>query len=416
LPSPQKAHGSQSPQQLPPQRLDPALPLAQTPPAQALPNDLAADRLLDRQVIEQFLRRGLGETSDLNAFWAYFVASFTRDLRRVPADEPNLTAKSLLAAYFIAALLQNFFQGEPGDFYWQPGKLRQNVFRIAQDYGLQFLPAHFYCPVPETRKLPKDIFTRCSELPGVRMNTGQQVDLLALLAGRFRSEYEAIPETKPEGSPSHTYYRGNGYYSDIDAGILYSAIRHFRPRRIIEIGSGNTTYLFAQAIARNQADDSSYRCDLIAIEPYPNAVLKAGFPGLTRLIDQPVQQVLLSEFEYLQENDILFIDSSHVLKIGSDVQYELLEIVPRLKKGVLVHLHDIFLPREYPRDWVENMNRYFTEQYLLQSFLAFNDSFEVLLAASWLHIHRPDALRAAFRSYDPAQAWTPSNFWMRRTR
>lgn len=376
----------------------------------------ASAHQLDRDIIEQFLRRGLGETSDFKSFWAYFVASFTRELRRVPNDEPNLTAKSLLAAYLIACLSENFYQGTAEDFYWNPGQLRQTVFRIAQDYGLQLLPSHFYCPVPESRRLPKDIYSRCSELPGVRMNTDQQVELLALLAGRFREEYEAFPTAKPEGSLPHTYYGSNGYYEMIDGSVLYSMIRYFKPHKIIEIGSGNSTYLSAQAIARNRRDDSTYHCDLIAIEPNPNPVVKAGFPGLTRLINQPAEKVPLSEFQSLAENDILFIDSSHTLRIGSDVQYEFLEIIPRLAKGVLVHVHDIFFPKEYPRDWVENMNRYYTEQYLLQAFLAFNDSFEVLFAFPWLHVHRPQALQTAFHAYDPAQTWTPANFWMRRAR
>jgi hypothetical protein len=99
-------------------------------------------------------------------------------------------------------------------------------------------------------------------------------------------------------------------------------IRHLRPRRIIEIGSGNSTYLSAQAILKNVEDKNGYECELTAIEPYPNPVLKKGFPGLTRLVQKRIQDIPFSEFEKLGENDILFIDSSHVLKIGSDVQYE----------------------------------------------------------------------------------------------
>jgi Methyltransferase domain len=375
-----------------------------------------AAMLPDRELVEHFLRRGLTETPDFHAFWGYFVAALTRDLRHVPNEDPPLTTKTFLAAYFLAALVQNFYTGTAGDFFWEPGKLRQNVFHIAQDYGLHLTPVHFYSPVPQLKTLPADIWSRCPEMPGVRANAKKQLVLLATLARRFRKEYEAFPARKPPGSPAHTYYSSNGYFDDIDGYVLYSIVRHFRPSRVIEIGSGNTTYLFAQAIARNRKDDRRYRCDLTAIEPYPNEVLKAGFPGLTRLIAKPVQEVPLSEFGKLGKNDILFIDSSHILKIGSDVQYELLEIIPRLAKGVIVHFHDIFLPKEYPQNWVEEMNRYFTEQYVLQAFLAFNDSFEILLAPPYLHAHHPRAMEAAFRSYHRAQAWTPSNFWIRRTR
>ncbi|MGH9717196.1 MAG: class I SAM-dependent methyltransferase [Candidatus Acidiferrales bacterium] len=378
--------------------------------------ETSAEILPDRELVEQFLRRGLIETSNFHAFWGYFVAALTRDLSNVPNEDPSLTTKMALASYFLAALTKNFYGGTAENFYWQAGKLRQGVFRIAQDYGIHLMPAHFYSPVPEAKALPADFWTRRREAPGVEVNVKKQLTLLATLARRFRKEYEAFPARKPPGSPPHTYYSSNGFFDDIDGYVLYSIVRHFRPRRVIEIGSGNTTYLFAQAIARNREDDRRYRCDLTAIEPYPNGVLKAGFPGLTRLITKPAQQVPISEFEKLAKNDILFIDSSHILKIGSDVQYELLEILPRLSNGVIVHFHDIFLPNEYPQNWVEEMNRYFTEQYLLQAFLAFNDSFEVLLAPPYLHAKHPRAMEAAFQSYHRDQAWTPSSFWIRRVR
>lgn len=372
--------------------------------------------LADRELIEQLLRRGLIETPDFHAFWGYFVAALTRDLSNVPNEDPSLTTKLALASYLVAALTKHFYAGTAEEFYWQAGKLRQGVFRIAQDYGFDLMPAHFYSPVPQAKALPADLWTRSREMPGVDANVKKQLALLATLARRFRKEYEAFPARKPAGSPPHTYYSSNGYFDDIDGYVLYSIVRQFRPRRVIEIGSGNTTYLFAQAIARNRKDDRQYRCDLTAIEPYPNDVLKAGFPGLARLITKPAQEVPLAEFEKLGKNDILFIDSSHVLKIGSDVQYELLEILPRLAKGVLVHFHDIFLPNEYPRNWVEEMNRYFTEQYMLQAFLAFNDSFEVLLAPAYLHARQPRAMEAAFHSYHRNQEWSPASFWIRRTR
>jgi len=371
--------------------------------------------LPDRQLVEQFLRRGLTETPDFHAFWGYFVAALTRDLSNVPNEDPALTTKLALASYLVAALAKNFYGGAAEEFYWQAGNLRQGVFRIAQDYGFDVMPAHFYSPVPQAKGLPADLWTRDRDMPGVEANVKKQLALLATLARRFRREYEAFPARKPAGSPPHTYYLSNGYFDDIDGYVLYSMVRQFRPRRVIEIGSGNTTYLFAQAIARNRNDDRRYRCDLTAIEPYPNDVLKAGFPGLTRLIAKPVQQVPLAEFQKLRQNDILFIDSSHILKIGSDVQYEILEILPRLAKGVLVHFHDIFLPSEYPRNWVEEMNRYFTEQYIVQAFLAFNESFEVLLAPAYLHARQPRAMEAAFQSYHRNQEWSPASFWIRRT-
>ena len=122
----------------------------------------------------------------------------------------------------------------------------------------------------------------------------------------------------------------------------------------------------------------------------------------------------MSEFLSLEENDILFIDSSHVLRIGGDVRYEYLEILPRLNRGVIVHAHDIFCPAEYPRQWVLEHYHFWTEQYLLQAFLTFNDSFEVLWGSSYMHINHPDKLEAAFSSYG-RDVESPSSFWMRKT-
>ena len=151
------------------------------------------------------------------------------------------------------------------------------------------------------------------------------------------------------------------------------------------------------------------------IDPYPNEVLKRGFPGLSRLIPEKVQDVPISEFMTLGDNDILFIDSSHVLKTGSDVHYEYLEVLPRLNRGVIVHVHDIFLPAEYPREWVLGEHRFWNEQYLLQAFLAFNESFEVLWAGSYMHLRYPEELETAFSSYRREETW-PKSFWMRRVR
>ena len=257
--------------------------------------------------------------------------------------------------------------------------LMKRTFPVWQALGLIVLPRHFYEPVPDTRTLREALWQRHSELPGLDMNAQGQLDLLDRFVTQYRSEYERLPREKTP--VPHQYYSRNHRFSSVDGEILYCMIRHFKPRIVFEVGSGYSTYLSAQASLRN-ADVDGVACELVACEPFPNPVIKAGFPGLTRLLSTAIQDVPSSELERLDENDILFIDSSHVLKIGSDVQYEYLEVLPRLKKGVVVHLHDIFLPAEYPRTWVKRYYRFWNEQYLLQAFLAFNESFEVLWAGS----------------------------------
>ena len=169
-----------------------------------------------------------------------------------------------------------------------------------------------------------------------------------------------------------------------------------------------------RALEANRAEGSEGR--LTAIEPYPHAFVRdaiAARPELAEMLDEQVQGLPLDLFSSLGEGDVLFIDSSHVLRIGSDVQYEFLEILPRLRPGVLVHVHDIFLPGEYPRDWVFGPeHRFWNEQYLLQAYLIGNTRTEVAWGSNWMHRRHPEALEKAFASYDRDTRF-PGSFWFR---
>ncbi len=290
--------------------------------------------------------------------------------------------------------------------------LRQFIkksFLIWQKIGFHITVNHFYEPIPDTREL-NNVWLKNSELIGLNMNEEGQINLLSYFSSKFKEEYESFPRYKT--SVSSQYYVHNGTFGSVDGEILYCMIRRFKPKRIIEVGSGSSTYLSAQAIQKNK-DEYGINADLIAIEPYPNDILLKGFPGLSRLIAAKIQDVDLSEFERLEENDILFIDSSHVLKIGGDVQYEYLEILPRLNKGVIVHIHDIFLPAEYRREWILKDHLFWTEQYLLQAFLTFNNCFKVLWGGSYMHLKYPEKLEKAFSTYNKLSVW-PGSFWMKR--
>ena len=172
-------------------------------------------------------------------------------------------------------------------------------------------------------------------------------------------------------------------------------VRHFQPRLIIEVGGGFSSLIVGEAAAKNNSSA------LICIEPFPQEFLRRRFPGLHSLIEKRVEDVDLDFFSQLGPGDILFIDSSHTVKIGGDVNYLFLEVLPRLKPGVIVHVHDIFLPFDYRRDWVMEEFRFWTEQYLLQAFLTFNSEFEVLMANSYLsHSHKED-LKTTFPNFTP---------------
>jgi hypothetical protein len=284
-------------------------------------------------------------------------------------------------------------------------------FPFWQKFDFHITPNHYYQPIPDTRMLKDDLWQRQSELIGVDINEEDQLKLVSLFSSKFKKEYENFPRNKT--STPYQYYSNNVFLGSTDGEILYCMIRHFKPSKIFEIGSGNSTYLSAQGVIKNKEEDDHYRCELVVMDPHPNDILKAGFQGLSKLISKKVQDIPLSDFRELTENDILFIDSSHVLRIGSDVQYEYLEILPRLNQGVIIHLHDIFLPAEYPKEWVLRDFRFWTEQYLLQAFLAFNDSFKVLWAGSYMHLKHYNILQAAFRSYEKETRW-PASFWIKK--
>jgi hypothetical protein len=291
--------------------------------------------------------------------------------------------------------------------------LAHRLFRFFQRIGIDVLPNHFYSPIPKLSDLSDDLWLDHSQLAGIDLNEEGQLKLLSFFVSRFKEEYDRIPLNRT--TTQYEYYLHNTRYGPVDGEILYCMIRHYKPRRMIEIGSGNSTYLSAKAILRNNEEDHEYRCDFTVIDPYPNTILKKGVPGLSEIIIEQVQKVQLSKFQELDANDILFIDSSHMLKIGSDVQYEYLEVLPQLNQGVIVHVHDIFIPAEYPKEWVLTLDRFWNEQYLLQAFLMFNDSFEILWAGQYMHLMHSEALKNAFKSYRASPA-RPGSFWMRRAR
>jgi len=287
----------------------------------------------------------------------------------------------------------------------------QEIFSLWERKGFHVTPVHFYQPIPDTQSLPETLWDGPGELVGINMNDALQLDLLRRHFPKFRDEYEQFP-TKPTGEGSG-FHLNNGLFDGADALVAYCMVRQFQPRLIIEIGSGLSSLLLAQAAARN--DNSA----LVCIEPFPREFVRKGFPGLRSLIEKRVQDIDLEFFSQLESSDILFIDSSHTVKIGGDVNYLFLEVLPRLKPGVIVHVHDIFLPFDYRRDWVMEERRFWTEQYLLQAFLTFNSEFEVLMANRYLSYYHKEDLKTTFPTLQSfpgrnAASWGGGSFWMRR--
>jgi hypothetical protein len=287
------------------------------------------------------------------------------------------------------------------------------MFNFWQRLGVNVTRKHFYSPIPDTRELARKdyLWDKPSELPGVNMNPDIQLQHLEEFFPEFKSELN-FPVDKT--NVPCEYYLNNPAYGIIDASVLHCMIRHYHPKTIIEVGSGNSTLVAARAALLNR--DSGCSTKLISIEPYPRELLTKGFPGLDCQIPRKVEDVEISVFQQLQRNDILFIDSSHVVRTGNDVLYLYLEVLPRLNPGVIVHIHDIFFPYDYPRRWVVENHTFWTEQYLLHAFLCCNNKFEVLFGNYFMKSKFPDKMNCLFAA--PAgyrDRHNNSSFWIRKT-
>lgn len=300
------------------------------------------------------------------------------------------------------------------------------MFRACQKLGINVTPHHFYWPIPDLKMLSQKDWTACSLSDGVSLQLDQQLRVLKAGLLPYCAECR-FPEQATEFA--HQYHFNNGFFERVDAEIAYAMVRCLLPRRIVEIGSGQSTRLLAEALRRNA--EEGREGELLSIEPYPDAVLRQGFPGLSQLSIQRVQEVPMEVFTSLKCGDILFIDSSHVVAVDSDVIYEYLRILPKLQPGVVIHIHDIFLPADYPQKFVMTNLCFWGEQYLLEAFLSYNRAFQVLWASSamqffhraeleqhfpgWAgsYLRMPDNVRTFTPTLDGINVW-PCSFWMQK--
>lgn len=265
-------------------------------------------------------------------------------------------------------------------------------------YDPMFNPRHIRKSLREDRKLI-----------GIDFNTDYQVDLLKTF--NYRDELLQIPRT---GSKPNEFYYRNDYFGPGDAEFYYSMLRAFKPGRVVEIGSGLSTLIAQKALEANRSDDPAAVCEYTCIEPYESAWLEeAGF----RVLRKKVEDVDMKLFSSLSAGDFLFIDSSHIIRPQGDVLFEYLEVLPTLKSGVIVHIHDIFTPKDYLDKWIFEETRFWNEQYLLEAFLSFNDSFRIIGALNYLKHHYPVEMAAACPILGEQMAEAePASFWMMKVR
>ena len=295
------------------------------------------------------------------------------------------------------------------DGYW--GNWRGPLFEEAQAKGLHVLPVHYYSPIPNTEVSAVSSKSSQDSVPGIDLQIDSALSLLAALSDGFGEEYRSF-DRQPVDDPRQ-FTLANGGYGAGDAEVYYAMLRRLKPRRIVEIGCGFSTLVAQKAFTQNQAENPDYECAYICIEPFLPDYLDP-LPGhVSKLVEKGVQDVPLDVFEDLEAGDILFIDSTHVTARGSDVVYEYLEILPRLKPGVIIHIHDIFLPRDYPAEWMKQGRFFWNEQYLLQAFLLHNDDYEVILPSHALYTFHYDAFERAVPSL-PMSEVGPAGFWIRK--
>ncbi len=284
------------------------------------------------------------------------------------------------------------------------GKIEDKIF---MKIGILPIIDHYYQPMINPKKHLTKSLSENRELIGIDFNTEEQLSLLDKF--HYNDELLSFPIENNNNNNNNEYYYNNGSYEAGDAEYLFNIIRHFKPKRIIEIGSGNSTLMARNAIANNKHDDSNYTCHHICIEPFEQPWLeKIG----VELIRKKVECIDKSFFNKLESNDILFIDSTHIIRPQGDVLFEFLELLPTLKKGVLIHVHDIFTPKDYPNDWVYNKHLLWNEQYLLEAFLTFNAEFKIIGALNYLVHNYREEFAAKCPIFAKQDEREPGAFWM----
>jgi hypothetical protein len=276
---------------------------------------------------------------------------------------------------------------------------------FAERAGFQVYPRVFYSPLPDPAEVDVARLREKRSLPGIDLRVDAALRLLVELV-RYSGELDQFPRHQHSGSIAwdHTY-------PSLDSAALYTMIRHLKPKRYIEVGCGWSSRVSSAALARNQAE--GFACQSVFIEPFPSLHLKeVKLPG--QFLEQKVQQVPLETFEKLAANDLLFIDTSHVLKVQNDVEYELLHVLPSLQAGVYVHIHDIFTPYDYPGEWlVAGVNRGgVNEQYALECLLSGGRFWEVILPVHLLWREHTASLDQLF----PGTKERPAAFYLRKSR
>jgi len=281
---------------------------------------------------------------------------------------------------------------------------------ICRRLGFHPVRLHYYQPIPRYEELPAAAFDERQAFPGFRIDVDKVRGILRGLA-RFGGEANWTRDPAPPG----TYSAANDNFGFSSAALLHAFIRAHGTRKVVEIGGGYSSLVTLGALERNHPS-GAFR--LVCVEPHPAPWLREAIRARgesATLVERPVERLDPGELAGLEPNDILFIDSSHCVRLASDVNFLYLQVLPRLKPGVLVHIHDIYIPYEYPRIHFFGRNKMFwNEQYLLQALLSENRRFEILVPGYFVQRDLAQEFAQAFPAYDPARDRRTSSFWLGR--
>lgn len=281
--------------------------------------------------------------------------------------------------------------------------------------GIHVRPVQPWSPIINTQDLDEGLWEEPDELAGIDVNEKGQLELLARFEKEYSDEYTKLPLSRGEASDGQ-YHIQNGAFETVDGEILYCMVRNFEPDRIVQIGGGHSTRLILRAI-----EDSGVDCSLKVFKPYRDEGMREDLSGECTITGEWADDIDVSQFEKSESGDIVFVDSSHVVRTDNDVYRILFQILPTLSDGVLVHFHDIFLPEEYPKDWILDENFQLNEQYAVRALLMWNHRYDVRWMGAYMHNHYPAELASAFDSYEPAsirpagEMSIPNSLWLEVT-
>lgn len=288
-----------------------------------------------------------------------------------------------------------------------PGRSRY-CMAVLDSVGVYPLIDHYYDPLINLRNLRKPL-SDIRNIAGIEFRTAEYLAFCETL-----TEMPEMLDTPDSiGAGENRYHFSATTFGPLDATIFYGIIRRYRPRRIVEVGCGMSTLVALDATRRNAREDRSYSCEHVCIEPYEQPWLETLPVSLSR---NKLEEVDPSLAEGLEAGDILFIDSSHIIRPQGDVLTAVFEWVGRVKPGVLIHVHDILSPRDYPEEWLFSCRFMWNEQYLLEAFLAFNESFRILLPLNHLFVEQTKTMLQCCPAQAKPGRTIPTSFWFIRVK